>query len=116
MCTSSDTLSRHIQTTVQQSDMKGILQGLDPSILTVFSMDNIDFLKSYTQVFCGNQQLSWHGTTVQAVQTKPSNKETTQLSDSPPRRSHDTSPQHSPTTASPVRKRQRYRERTNTGT
>ena len=45
VCTSSDTLSRHIQTTVQQSDMKGILQGLDPSILTVFSMDNIDFLK-----------------------------------------------------------------------
>ncbi len=44
VCTSSDTLLRHIQTTVQQSDMKGILQDLDPSILTVFSMDNIDII------------------------------------------------------------------------
>ena len=37
VCTSSslDTLLRYIQTTVQQADMKGILQGLDPSILTV---------------------------------------------------------------------------------
>ena len=70
VCTSLDTLLRHIQTTVQQSDRKGILQGLDHSILTVFSLDNIDFLKSYAQVYCGNQQLSWYGTTVQAVQTK----------------------------------------------
>ena len=39
VCTSSDTLLRYIQATVQQSDMKGILQGLDPSILTMFSLD-----------------------------------------------------------------------------
>ena len=117
VCTSLDTLLRHIQTTVQQSDMKGILQGLDPSILTMFSLDNIDFLKSYAQVYCGNQQLSWHGTTVQAVQTKPTYKETTQLPDSSTLRgrSHDmSSPQHSPTTGSPIRKRYRCRERTNT--
>ena len=82
VCTSLDTLLQHIQTTVQQSDMKGILQDLDPSMLRMFSLDNIDFLKSYAQVYCGNQQLSWHGTTVQAVQTKPSYKETTQLPDS----------------------------------
>ena len=38
--------------------MKGILQGLDPSTLMVFSVDNIDFIKSYVQVYCGNQQLA----------------------------------------------------------
>ena len=41
VCTSLDTLLRHIQITVQQSDRKSILQGLDHSILTVFSLDNI---------------------------------------------------------------------------
>ena len=112
VCTSLDMLLRHIQTTVQQSNMKGTLQGLDPSILTMFSLDNIDFLKSYAQVYCGNQQLSWHGTTVQAVQTEPTYKETTQLPDSSTlRRSHNmSSPQHSPTTGSPIRKRYRCRE------
>ena len=109
VCTSSYTLLRHIQTTVQQADMKGILQGLGPSILTVFSVDNIDFMKSYAQVYCGNQQLSWHGTTVQAVQTKPSHQETAQLPDTTSRRrSRDVvSPHHSPTTGLPIRKRQR---------
>ena len=116
VCTSSYTLLRHIQTIVQQADMKGILQGLDPSILTVFSVDNIDFMKSYAQVYCGNQQLSWHGTTVQAVQTKPSHQETTQLPDTTSRRrSRDVVlPHHSPTTGLPIRKRQCCRERTST--
>ena len=40
--------------------------------LTFISADNIDFLHSYAQVFCGNQQSSWHRTTVQAVQPMPS--------------------------------------------
>ena len=116
VCTSLDTLLRHIQTTVQQSETKGILQGLDPSVITVFSMDNIDFLKSYAQVYCGNQQLRWHGTTVQAVQTKPLHWEANELPDSAPsKRSHDmTSPVHSPTTGSPLRKMYCCRARTNT--
>ena len=65
VCVSFDTLSRHIQTTVEEINDKGLLQGLDPNALTMFSLDNIDFLHSNAQVFCGNQQLSWHGTTVQ---------------------------------------------------
>ena len=35
------------------------------------SIDNIDFLHSYTRVFCGDQKRSWHGTTVQVVQPQP---------------------------------------------
>lgn len=74
---SNDTLLRHIQQKVQESIAKGILQGLDPSILTLFTLDNIDFLHSHAQVFTGNQTLSSHGTTIQAVQAKPSHVQAT---------------------------------------
>ena len=72
MCVSFDTLNRHIQSTVERIQDKGLLQGLNPDHLTVFTVDNIDFLHSHAQVFSGNQNLSYHGTTVQAIQTKPS--------------------------------------------
>ena len=72
VCVSNDTLMRHIQHYVEESKSKGILQGLDPDIQTIFTLDNIDFLHSHAQVFAGNQHLSWHGTTIQAVQAKPS--------------------------------------------
>ena len=71
VCSSYDALLRHIQQCTKVIMEKGILQGLDPSILTIFSMDNIDFLKSHAQVYCGNQKLSWHGTTIQATQPLP---------------------------------------------
>ena len=38
---------------------------------TVASADNGDFLHSYVRVYRGNQQLSWHSTTIQAVQSQP---------------------------------------------
>ena len=41
MCVSNDTLLRHIQQKVQESTAEGILQGLNPSILTLFTLDNI---------------------------------------------------------------------------
>ena len=70
VCVSRDTLLRHVQTTVLE---QGLLQGLNPSGITILTKDNIGFLHSYAQVFSGNQKgLSWHGTTVQAVQIKPS--------------------------------------------
>ena len=108
VCTSSDTLQRHILATVVESETKGVLQGLHPSVLTVVSMDNIDFLQSYAQGYCGNQHLSWHGTTVQAIQTKPSLKESTPLPENNP---HDV---HSSVHVAeqPARKRSRCRART----
>ena len=72
ICAGEDTLKRHIQSTIIQLQEKGILMGLDPSGVIMFTMDNIDFLCSHAQVFCGKQNLSWHGTTLQAVYTKPS--------------------------------------------
>ncbi len=72
VCVSYDTLLRHIQTITQLTSMQGLMHNMNDSHLTIFTMDNIDFLNSYSQVYSGNQQLSWHGTTVQAIQTKPS--------------------------------------------
>ena len=89
VCSSYDTLLRHIQECTKELTEKGILQGMDPSVLTIFSMDNIDFLKSHAQVYCGNQKLSWHGTTIQAIQPL------TSIKDGPTenrRRSRDSSP------------------------
>ena len=37
----------------------------------VASLDNIDFLRSYAAVYCGDQLRSWHGTTIQIIQPKP---------------------------------------------
>ena len=68
---SLDTLLRHIQGTTQHLTNCGLLQDMNCNLLTVFTVDNIDFMHSYAQVFSGNQQLSWHGTTLQAVQCKP---------------------------------------------
>ncbi len=38
----------------------------------IASADNIDYVHHYARVYCGKQQSSWHGTTVQIVQPKPS--------------------------------------------
>ena len=39
--------------------------------LTIISADNLDSIHSFSRVYCGNQESSWHGTTVQAVQSQP---------------------------------------------
>ena len=105
MCSSYDTLLRHIQQCTKVITEKGILQGLDPSILTIFSMDNIDFLKSHAQVYCGNQKLSWHGTTIQATQPLPNVRDS--QSDSRRRARESTFPPNSP-----LHKKHRGRART----
>ena len=64
ICVSIDTLQRHIQGTIQHLTSHGLLQGMNYNFLTVFTVDNVDFMHSYAQVFNGNQQLSWHGTTL----------------------------------------------------
>ena len=37
----------------------------------VASVDNIDYVHRYARVYCGKQQSSWHGTTIQIVQPQP---------------------------------------------
>lgn len=74
ICSSSDTLARCIQHRATERETKGPEQECSRDSITFISADNIDFLHSYAQVFCGNQSSSWHGTTVQAVQPSPSLK------------------------------------------
>ena len=69
-CASADTLSRFVQYTVS-SLRKNKMRGLSSDSFTIVSADNIDFMHSYAQVFCGNQTSSWHGTTVQAIHALP---------------------------------------------
>ena len=44
---------------------------LSPESFTLVSADNTDFLHSFAQVFKGNKNASWHGTSVQIVQPLP---------------------------------------------
>lgn len=72
VCSSADTLARFMQCKVQEREKRGPEHECVNNALTIISVDNIDFQHSYARVFCGKQTSSWHGTTVQAVQPKPS--------------------------------------------
>ncbi len=72
ICSSLDTLSRVIQQHVKMREHKGPEQELCSSAMIIVSADNIDFLHKYAHNFCGRQSTSWHGTTVQIVQPRPS--------------------------------------------
>ena len=71
LCVSLDTLSRHIQTTISTVQKDSLLQGLDPSNITVFTVDNIDYLHSLRQsvLWKSKAELSWHNHTGGADQT-----------------------------------------------
>ena len=73
VCVSLDTLSRFIQSKVEIRDGRHPCESFFTSnAFTVVSVDNIDFLHSYAQIFNGKQVSSWHGTSVQVVQPYPS--------------------------------------------
>ena len=71
VCSSADTLARFIQHRRSNCE-KTNLKHLKSDAFTVVSADNIDFLHSFSRVFCGNHKASWHGTTVQITQPLPS--------------------------------------------
>ena len=51
---------------------RGVITDYPQDAFTLVSPDNLDFVHSYAGVYCEKQQLSWHGTTVQVVQARPS--------------------------------------------
>ena len=67
VCAFADTLARFIQHRVGSSDDHQF-KHLSQDAFTVVSADNLDFMHSFAQVFCGHQTSSWHGTTVQVAQ------------------------------------------------
>jgi len=44
------------------------MSGYPQDAFTLVSADNLDFVHGHARVYCGKQQRSWHGTTVQVVQ------------------------------------------------
>ena len=72
-CASADTHARYVQYRVQKSKEEGPMSGYPNNSFMIASADNLDYIHSYARIYCGNQQSSWHGTTVQLVQPQPSN-------------------------------------------
>ena len=71
ICTSADKPNRYVTDRVKKQKEDGILSAYPDNAFTVVSTDNLDFLHSYARVYCGKQQSSCHGTTVQLVQPQP---------------------------------------------
>ncbi len=55
ICASSETALRYVQHRIEKRATEGVMTSAD----------------HYARAYCGKQQLSWHGTTVQIAQPKP---------------------------------------------
>ena len=108
VCASSETHARYIQYRVKKVLEEGPMAKFPGDAFTLVSVDNIDFIHSYARVYCGKQVSSWHGTTVQIVQPKPTTLTDTlaasAIQTSLTKRPH-LSPNKTPSLNSPCRKK-----------
>ena len=71
-CVSSpDTHDRFITERAEKKRQQSIWEEIPAKIFTVASVDNFDMLQSHSAIYTGNQQQSFHGSTVQLVQPDP---------------------------------------------
>ena len=66
---SPDTHDRFVTQHAEAQSNKPLWCEMPRGVFTVASVDNFDMLQSYSAVCCGDQGCSYHGTTIQLVQT-----------------------------------------------
>lgn len=71
ICAIPETALRYVQYRIERKATEGIMTAYPSDCFMIASADNIDYIHHYARVYCGKQQLSWHGTTVQIAQPKP---------------------------------------------
>ena len=72
LCVSRDTLERFLEEIKESRSANNKLSTLHKSSFTILSVDNVDVLASYAAVTSKGFARSWHGTSIMAQQTKPS--------------------------------------------